>query len=298
MDSQIITGFIYALIGSVFMGLYVAPKKLARQDSLLFTLTMVFGFFTGSLLLFLLNGSPSEFPSKIGNTYFNISLLMGPVWAIGLYLFVASVGRIGLSRANPWKNFSPLFGILLGFLILKEYTTVKPLYVIGGGILIVLSAQILTKTDAGQKEKESADIAGILMAVLAGFLLAIVTILNKMAIPMGVIEQQLVWSSSSLVSLFILSSILGKNILDVSRKDNLLAFGAGFVYLGAAYFMLSSYKFLEASIAYTIVQANVIWAVAVGVLYFREIDVRKYKWRIFAGILTGILGILFLALAK
>lgn len=298
MDSQIITGFIFALIGSIFMGLYVAPKKLAKQDSLLFTLVMVFGFFIGSLLMLLFSSSLPEFSSKMSGNYFNISLLMGPIWAAGLYLFVMSVGRIGVSKANPWKNFSPVFGILLGFLILKEYATVKPFYVVAGGVLIVLSAYVLTKTNDGKSEQEPADFRGILMAVLAGFLFAVVTILNKMAIPIGVLEQQAIWSMSSLFSLLFLSFALKKNVFEVSKKDNLIAFGAGFIYLGAAYFMLSSYKFLEASIAYTIVQANTIWAVAGGVLFFHEIDVSKYKWIILLGVLTGVIGIVFLALSK
>ena len=238
------------------------------------------------------------FSSKIGIDYFMLSLLTGPIWAISLYAFIISVGRMGLSKANPWKNFSPLFGIILGFMILKEHLTVNPFYVLLGGILIVISAYILTKTNDGTNGQNNTDYKGIFLAILAGFLFAFVTILNKMAIPIGVIEQQLVWSASSLLSLFLLTVFLRKNIKTVSKKDNLLAFGAGFIYLGAAYFMLSAYNYLEASVAYAVVQANIIWAVGVGVLFFHEIDVKKYKWRIITGVLVGVLGVIFLALSK
>lgn len=298
MDSAILTGFAFALIGSVFMGLYPAPKKLAKQDSVLFTLVMVLAFFLGSVAMAAYNGLLSGLYSKTGSPYFMYSVLIGPIWAGGVYLFIRSVNTIGISKANPWKNFSPLFGIILGFVLLKEYLTVKPFYVIAGGIFVVLSAHVLSKTTGKSDNYKPTDFGGILMAVFAGFLFAVVSILNKMAIPIGVVEQQVVWSASSLISLMILVVILKKNLLAVSKRDNLLAFFAGFIYLGAAYFLLSSFKFLEVSVAYVIIQANVIWAVGVGVIFFHEIDVKKYKYRIFAGVLSGVFGVLLLALAK
>lgn len=299
MDSQFFAGIAFAVLSSFFMGIYVAPKKIAKQDSLLFSLTMVFGFFAGSLILFWLSGSWADFFAKVNSKYGTYSVILGAMWAIGAYLFVASIGRIGLSRANPWKNLSPLFGILLGFAVLGEYSKVLPIYVIAGGLLVVFSAHYLNRIGNEKTgNSSSGKNGGVFLAILAGFIFALVAVLNKAAIPLGVLEQQVVWSASSFITLTILSLILRKNVFCVGLKDNFIAFGAGFIYLGASYFLLSSFKYVEVSIAYTIVQANAVWAVAVGVLFFHEMDAKRHKWRILFGVLAGVAGVLLLALAK
>jgi len=84
----------------------------------------------------------------------------------------------------------------------------------------------------------------------------------------------------------------------VSRKDIKLGLVAGFLYLGASFFMLMCYKYIPASIGFTIIQLNTVWTISIGLFVFKEVNLKKYFWRIIFGYIFAIIGILFLLLAR
>ena len=78
----------------------------------------------------------------------------------------------------------------------------------------------------------------------------------------------------------------------------ILSFGAGIIYLGASLFQLFSYNYIPASIGFTIIQMNTFWTITIGILVFKEIDLKKYYKNVLVGFLLTTLGILFLFFAR
>jgi drug/metabolite transporter (DMT)-like permease len=62
--------------------------------------------------------------------------------------------------------------------------------------------------------------------------------------------------------------------------------------------MLQSYSYIPASISFTIIQLNALWVMAIGIIFFKEIDYKKNIWRIFGGIFFAIIGVFFIILCK
>jgi hypothetical protein len=55
--------------------------------------------------------------------------------------------------------------------------------------------------------------------------------------------------------------------------------------------MLLSYKYIEGSVAFSIIQLNALWAGVIGIFLFKEIDYRKYSKNIFLAFIFALMGI-------
>lgn len=291
-------GYIFAVISSIFFSLYVIPRKLSKQHPVYFSLFMGLGFFSSSLVLYLLKPflgfHETISPALIW------SVMAGVVWATGFVSFVKSIDAIGLARSNQWKNLQGPIGVLLSLVILGEYATTSPLFAFLAGIAVFSSAVFFTISNS--KEEAKINLAGINLAAISGLAFGIVTVINKyVTTEVGVYSQQVVWSLFIVMSLlfYVLSQKeLLKNIKAVQKKDIILGLTAGIVYLGASFFMLQSYKYIPASIGFTIIQLNAIWTILIGLFVFKEIDINKHYKRIALGFLLSLIGIILLVFAK
>lgn len=292
------TGYIFAIISSIFFSLYVIPRKLSKQHPIYFSLFMGLGFFSSSLVLYLLKPflgfHETISPALIW------SVIAGIVWTTGFVSFVKSIDVIGLARSNQWKNLQGPIGVLLSLVILGEYATTNPLFALLAGIAVFFSAVFFTISNS--KEEAKNNLAGINLAAVSGLAFGMVTVINKyVTTEVGVYSQQVVWSLSIVMSLmlYILSQKeLLKNIKAVQKKDIILGLIAGIVYLGASFFMLQSYKYIPASIGFTIIQLNAIWTISIGLFVFKEIDIKKHYKRVSLGFLLSLIGIILLVFAK
>lgn len=116
----------------------------------------------------------------------------------------------------------------------------------------------------------------------------------------GVYSQQVVWSFSMFISMLIYLSYKKeiKQLKITTLKNNTLGLLAGFIYLGASFFMLQSYKFITASVGFSIIQLSSLWTILIGVLVFKEINIKKYYKEILFGIFFALLGVILLTLSK
>ena len=87
-------------------------------------------------------------------------------------------------------------------------------------------------------------------------------------------------------------------MLKSRRKDVVLGLGAGVFYLGASIFQLFSYKYIPAAIGFTIIQLNALWTITIGILVFKEIDLKKYGKQVGFGLLFTLIGVFLLVLAR
>ena len=291
-------GYIYAIISSLFFALYIIPRKLTKTQPIYFSVLMSTGFFVGSLVLYLLQ------PFLKFHEAINISLLWaypaGIIWAVSFVAFVRSIDSIGISRSGQWKNLQGPVGIILGLFLLGESAHTNSVFAILAGVAVFLSAVFLTNTRSSDNTENSN--SGILLGILSGLGFGVVSAINKyVTVNVGVYSQQVVWSFGilSTLLLYMLSQEkLRKNFTPIGRKDWTLSILSGFLYLGASFFMLQSYKLIPVSIGLTIIQLSILWVIAIGIFIFKEIDLKKYWFKILLGIIFALVGIGFLLLAQ
>ena len=291
------TGYIFAVISSIFFSLYVIPRKLSRQHPLYFSLFMGLGFFSSSVALYFLK--PILGFSEVISPALLWSIVAGAIWATGFVSFVKSIDAIGLARSNQWKNLQGPVGVLLSLVILGEYATTNPFFAFLAGVAVFLSAVFFTISNS--KEEAKINLGGIYLAAISGLAFGVVTVINKfVTTEVGVYSQQVIWSLSIVISLllYILSQGKLSQIKTVAKRDIILGLVAGFLYLGASFFMLQSYRYIPASIGFTIIQLNAIWTISIGLFLFKEIDTKKHYKRILLGFLFSLIGIILLVFAR
>lgn len=290
-------GYIYAVVSSVFFSFYIIPRKLSRLTPELFSFLMSAGFFSGTILVYFI--FPSLHASEKVTSTLWVSVFAGLIWATSFISFVKSIDFLGLARSNQWKNLQGPVGVLLALLILGESAQANPFYAIIAAIFVFLSALLFTISNG--KDKIGEENKGVILALLSGLGFGIVAVIQKyVTSSVGVYTQQVVWSGTIFVSL-LTYLFVKKNIIDIvhkSRKDIVLALLGGFVYLGASYFQLFSYKYIAASIGFTLIQMNALWTILIGIFVFKEINLTIHGRRVAMGLLSAVVGILILSMAK
>lgn len=290
------TGYILALLSSLFFTAYIIPRKLSKLSPITFSFFMSLGFSASTIILYLFQPL-IKFHETI-SLVLSWSVLAGIIWAGSFVLFVTSIDAIGLSRSNQWKNLQGPIAAILGILILGEFATTNPVFAILAAISIFLSAVFLTRSSEDKKQFAA---KGVYLATLSGVGFGSVAVIQKyVTAHVGVYSQQVVWSLSIAASLllYIIISKKIKEIVKSSRRDLIISLMAGVLYLGASIFQLFSYKYLAVSISFTIIKMNAFWTVLIGILIFKEINLRKYYKNVALGFILTLIGILFLVLAR
>lgn len=290
-------GYIFAIVSSLFFSLYIIPRKFSKLTPELFSLLMSFGFFLGTVLIYFV--FPSLHSTERFSPILSWSVIAGLIWATSFVSFVKSIDYLGLARSNQWKNLQGPVGVLLALFILGETAQANPLLAVIAALFVFASALAFTISNGIDKKLEEK--RGVILALFSGLGFGAVAVIQKYVTSnVGVYTQQIVWSGTIFASLFLY--LLFKrsiaNLINKSKKDLWLAFLGGFVYLGASYFQLFSYKYIAASIGFTVIQMNALWTILIGIFIFKEINLKIHYKRVFIGLLCAIMGIIILAFAK
>lgn len=289
-------GYIFALLSSIFFSFYIIPRKLSKLTPVNFSFFMSIGFFISTVILYLFQPL-LKFHEVVSPALF-LSIFAGVIWATSFVLFVSSIDEIGLSKSNQWKNLQGPVGVILSLVILQESSKINPLFALLAAGAIFLSAVAFITSN---KLSGKSNLKGIILASLSALGFGSVAVIQKyVTAQTGVFTQQVVWSFSILISLFIFLLLKGKmaEVFKSPKKEIFLSLGAGIIYLGASLFQLFSYNYIPASIGFTIIQMNTFWTITIGILVFREIDLKKYYKNVLMGFLLTALGILFLFFAR
>lgn len=290
-------GYIFAIASSLFFSLYIIPRKLSMLTPELFSFLMSFGFFIGTVFIYLV--FPSLHLAEQFSPILSWSVVAGLVWAISFVSFVKSIDYLGLARSNQWKNLQGPVGVLLALLILGESAQTSPFLAVIAALFVFASALAFTISNGVDKKVEEK--RGVILALFSGLGFGTVAVIQKYVTSnVGVYTQQVVWSWTIFVSLliYLLFRRSLTSLINHSKKDLLLAFIGGFVYLGASYFQLFSYKYIAASIGFTVIQMNALWTILIGIFVFKEINLKVHYKRVLIGLLCAIVGIIILAFAK
>ena len=287
-------GYLYAILSSLFFAFYAVPKKRVKLKPNIYVFFMGISCFLVSLSLYLLFG--------LNEVVFDKCLLWsiggGVIWFIASVLFFISVDKMGVARASEFKSLQGPIGSLLMLIILSEYISLNIYLLLLAIIFIFLSAMTLViKDDSNYKMQ----LKSIITAVLAALFYGLTGFIRKVVTIQGFVYIQQVYTSIGLVlAAFIFLIIKDKKVIlkKEEKRSYLLAMLSGLFYYFASYFMLLSYKKIEGSIAFPIIQLNSVWAGIIGVLIFKEIDYKKYYKRLLLGLLFAILGITLLVICN
>jgi len=149
--------------------------------------------------------------------------------------------------------------------------------------------------------KKKFENSGVYLALLSALGFGITAVIQKYVTDtVGIYTQQVAWSISITLSLatYLLVTRQLSKVLIGRQLDYYLGLFAGLVYLGASFFHLFSYKYLSASISFTLIQTNALWTILIGIFIFKEIDFKKHHLRVIMGFLFVLVGIATLSLAK
>lgn len=291
------TGYLLAFISSLFFSIYVVPRKLSKLKPIEFSQLMAIGYFTSTVILYLFK-PVLGFHETLSPTLL-LAVLGGAIWAASFVTFVKAIDILGLSRSNQWKNLQGPVAAIGGLIVLNEVQTTQPVFVLLAALAIFASAAMLTIS--ANKEEARANLRGVYMAALAGLGFGTTAVIQKyVTTNVGVYSQQVVLSFSIMASIALYLLITRQKLPRIKPSDRQVQLGliAGILYLGASFFQLQSYRFLPASIAFSVVQLNTVWTIGIGILVFKEISFKANRTRILLGLLLAVIGIVLLGLAR
>lgn len=277
---------------SVIKGMPIIPRKLSNQKPKYYTLYMSIGFVISSILIcgiYMIKGYEMDLTNPL-LVYAAIAGVLSMVASISL---VIAIDKIGMSRSNQWKNLQGPIGALLIFFIFGEASTTKIYFLFFAILAIFLSAMLLTIKN--ETEGEEFDKKGIVYALISALFYGVNALMRKYTSDANLIyEQQLYSAVFMLLTCLVYIAIKDKSMKKVGKlvsRDNFLALLAGIVYYFATYFFITAYKYMQGSIAYTIVQLNTIFTIFFGICVFKELEFKKNWLRISLGVILAIVGL-------
>ena len=134
----------------------------------------------------------------------------------------------------------------------------------------------------------------VFIAILSSLLYGGAGLLRKIVTLKGLVYSQQIYSALGIVVagfLYLIFTSKKVNIKKENTKQYSLAFLSGFFYYFASFFMLLSYKYIEGSITFSIIQLNAIWAGLIGIFIFKEIDYKKHYKKIIFSLIFAMIGI-------
>lgn len=287
-------GYLFAIISSLFLTLYALPKKKAKLKPYYYVLFMGISSFILAVLFYLIFGKKET----LFDNWLIVSFIGGIVWFIASALFFHCVDKMGVARASEFKSLQGPIGSILILTILSEFVSLNMYLLLVAIVFIFLAALLLVINEDKTKKITFLNISFALISALlygiSGFLRKVVTIEGF------VYSQQIYTSLGIMLSAFVYTIVKDKKI--AINKDNnqyyLLAFISGISHYLASFFMLLAYKYVEGSIAFTIIQLNCIWTGIIGIFLFKEIDYRKYYKRLMLGLLFALIGMTLLVFCE
>lgn len=292
-------GYLLAFLSSLFFGIYIIPKKIIKLDTKYYLFYMSLGFVSISVISYLVSLFKGTNNESLFDPILLLIVLRGVSWFIASYLFLIAIDKIGISRSTQYKNLKGPLGVLLTLIFLSEFKVTNVFLVLLAAILTFFSALLFTiKKDNNKK----VDRLGIIYACIASLFLGMNALIQKYVTNCGFIyTQQLYQSITIMITSYLYIIIKDKNTKQLGQidfKNRMLAFIGGSLYYFATYFNTLSYKYLPASIAFTIVNMSGIWSVIIGILIFKEIDFKKNLKRIMLGLILSVIAIFALLFGK
>lgn len=251
--------------------IFALMKKLKNVDSLIVAwVHYAFALpFLAVLLYF-------NYPQKISSDVYWIAALNGMLLILTTYMLVKALQTSKLSVSLPMLSLTPLFLVVISYIMLKEMPTNAGLI---GIILIVVGAYIVNiKNGKGFLEpfKSLFTVKGSVYVIIVAFIWSITANLFKMGIiaSNAVYFTVLVYFFISLVMLPLFFVKYGEKLAQIKTNFRMLLF------LGissAIMIAFSSYAMVYAIVPYVISlkRSSLIFSIFIGYLFFNEKNIKN-----------------------
>lgn len=297
--NDILLGYLFAIISSLFSAIYVIPKKISKQKPIVYVMFMGLGFFITSTVGYIILNINSNIEENLLNPHLLFACFGGIVYTIASTFVLSSIDKIGLAKANQWKSLQGPIGTFLILVLLSEVKNTKVLCIILAAIFLASSAMLFTIKDKDNNQKDK---KGIIYALLAAFFFGIFALIQKYLTNKGLVYSQHIYIS---LFIFISASIYVfykekslKQLKEIKNKYTYLSILSGILYYFVSFFSTLAYKYIPGSIAFMIHQLNAVWLFLFGVFIFKEINFKKNWIRLSIGLIFSLIGIFMLLLAK
>ena len=296
-----LVGFGLATLALLLFGVYMVPRKLTGLRDIPFSLTMCLGVVVSTTLINLVAHGQPLGPAASRAAW--LSFLCGPVWYGGVLAYTISVTRMGLALATPIKNTTAVLGTLVGLVYFAEWRETHWLPCVVGAMLVVLCAIILSRTGENSSHRSSVNAPGVLAAIAAAVLFAAYTIPFKLAQRAGLDTVAMVayMGLGTLVGALACFALLDRRWADWARarpRDHAYAALCGLLWVLAVILMGEAIRRLGLAITWPFTNLNTLVTVACGIIFFHEIDVRRFGRTIALGLLAGVVGVALLGVAR
>lgn len=294
-------GYGLATVALVLFGLYMVPRKLTRLRDVPFVLSMCLGVIVTTTALSLARHGTPLLP--VAPRLAGLAFSCGPIWYLGALFYSVSVTRMGLTLSTPIKNTTAVLGTIVGLAYFGEWRETHPVPALIGSALVVLSACLISRTGENDARRTNINAAGIVAALAAAVFFATYTVPFKLAQQAGLDTISLVaymgWGT--LAGALVAFAICDRQWRAWASTPLLEHFWAG---LCGALWVLSMLAMAEAilriglAITWPFTNLNTIVTIACGILFFHEVNVRKFWWLLLLGLAVGVIGVVLLGVAR
>ncbi|MCK5022579.1 MAG: hypothetical protein KAS04_00255 [Candidatus Aenigmarchaeota archaeon] len=274
--------YVYLLGAVILWGSYIVPFKKMKADVPYSQFLMCSGIMLVTIIL--------SFVFNLGFTITVFGIASGAMWAVGNFLSLLAIKKIGISRAYPIWISSMLVAYFWGVLLFSEITGIGIMMGLLGTLAVLAGAVLITKTE---KTKGPALITGILLAIGTALFFGTQFVPFKLS---GFPAWEYYFQMS--VGIFITSLVIFLLNRKVPRELQLKNGLLGGIIWGIAN-LLGIYvvQFFGIAKSGPLTQLSVVIGVLWGLFYFKEISGRKAVVRILAGTIVILIGAIIVSLA-
>ncbi len=234
-----------------------------------------------------------SFKESLFNKFLLVSFLGGVSWFVASTLFFVCVDKIGVARSTQFKSLQGPIGSIMILLILSEYSNLNVYLLMIAMFCILLSSFMLVIKDNDDKK---INYKYILLILLSSLLYGFSGFIRKSVTRENIVYSQQIYSSLGIVLSALIYIFISKK--KITKKENIkkysLALLSGLFYYFASFLMVLSYKYIEGSITFSLIQLNAVWAGIIGIFIFKEIDYKKHYIKLLLSLIFALTGIFLL----
>jgi len=288
-------GFLFAVLSSIFLSLYIVPKKFNKTEPFVFTFFIGMGYFITSITFVLIYSFFAKINEPIFSIYSLYSLLDGLLWTLASICYLKAIDLLGITKASTFKNLQGPISSILFLFILSEYKNLN-IWLVFLSLLFIFLSQVLFNVN---KKGGKLNFKGIFLGILASVFFSFNSLVRKICSINGLIFAEQIYASFVICivtfALLVIKNKVNKQVL--FNKKNFLGLLSGFFYFFASTFMVLSYSYISGTITSTITKLSGLFSVFIGIVFFKEINFKKHWLKIILGCISITLAVFLLLFA-
>ena len=295
-------GILLAIVSAFVFAFYMIPRKHSSLNDFQYPASMGIGVFL-TLTAAAAVARQLPFQPHPGQ---GLAFVGGLIWGLGTAAFAASVRIIGLARATPIKDSSTVLGVLVGAILFQELLpSEKPLQfssALVGSALIVSSALLLQLTLVPSSARERRlKAAGIGLALITCLTHAAYLFPTGKGLAVAPVFTVLFSQGLGIVVMMFLPCLLTGSLSDWLRQPlraHARAWLSGLLWASGQILLWNAIDRAGIAVPWGLAGLNNPIAIAYGIVVFKEIHIGRHRREVFLGLLSCLVGMFLLTIAK